>query len=121
MLALAVALAGCLPQEKVHKGKRTSVWIQELREGRWPSDRWRAAQAIGEIGPEARRAIPDLIQALKNPDHLVRWAAAGALGRFGSEARDAVPSLRDLAARDPSPAVRDAAEESLRQIDQGGS
>jgi HEAT repeat protein len=116
VLGLALGLVGCQP-EKVYQGKRTSLWVKQLRESRGPSDRWRAAVAIGEIGPEAREAIPDLIRALQDRDYLVRWAAAKALGRFGPEARAAVPPLQELAAKDPNPPVRREAAEALGKID----
>jgi HEAT repeat protein len=64
---------------------------------------------LGEIGPAAKEAVPDLIAALKdqeedvrsNPaDPLlkdlgghVRRAAARALGRIGPAAKEAVPDL----------------------------
>jgi HEAT repeat protein len=116
VLGLALVLLSCQP-EKVHKGKRVSLWIQDLKEGPWPSDRWRAALAIGEIGPEARAAIPHLIKALQDHDDIVRWAAARALGRFGPEAGKAAAALQKLAAKDPHAAVRAAARDSLWDID----
>jgi HEAT repeat protein len=119
VLGLALALAGC-QQEKVHKGKRVSAWVVQLREGTWPADRWRAALALGEIGHEARGAIPDLIEALEDHDHLVRWAAAGALGNFGPEARPALDALRRVAAKDPNRAVRRAARAARRKIEREG-
>jgi HEAT repeat protein len=116
VFGLALVVVGCQP-EKVHKGKRVSLWIEELKEGAWPSDRWRAALAVGEIGPEARAAIPHLIAALRDNDATVRWAAARALGRFGPQARKATGALVKLATSDPHAAVRVAARDSLAEID----
>ena len=56
----------------------------------------RAAAAMDDrlqgIGPEA---VPDLAEALRDPDWRVRWAAASALEYLGPEAADAVPALAD--------------------------
>ncbi len=53
-----------------------------------------AARMLGEIGPEAALAVPDLVRALENPDRGVVSQAAWALGRIGAAA---VPSLIPLA------------------------
>ena len=53
-----------------------------------------AADALGSIGTEAKAAVPDLVNALKNDkDAFVRSSAASALGRLGTEAKAAVPDL----------------------------
>jgi HEAT repeat protein len=49
-----------------------------------------AARALGNIGPDARAAIPALGKALRDKEGRVCWEAAGALRRIGKEA---VPSL----------------------------
>ena len=55
--------------------------------------RWRAASALGEIGPEASPAVPSLIDTLQDEDGYVRRIAAYALGKIGSAAVTAVPQL----------------------------
>ena len=52
-----------------------------------------AAEALGEIGPEAKVAIPALMKALGDSKGGVRLCAARALGRVGPEAKAAVPAL----------------------------
>ncbi len=48
--------------------------------------RYRAADAIGRIGPSAKEAIPHLIQALKyDESHIVRNHVGSALGKVGLE------------------------------------
>ena len=54
-----------------------------------------AAVTLGEMGPEAKDAVPALIQLLQDQDAegFVRGNAARALGEIGSGAVDAVPVL----------------------------
>ena len=58
--------------------------------------RW-TAKAIGNIGPEARAAIPFLIELLDGESDDVRAFAAEALGKMGVHAKQAVPVLRRTA------------------------
>jgi HEAT repeat protein len=55
-----------------------------------------AAQALAEMGAEAKPAVGALTTALKDSDLFVRRFAAQALGEIGAEARDAVPGLSAL-------------------------
>jgi HEAT repeat protein len=111
---LALLPAGC-EREPTFQGKPRNYWIQELRSASSTTS-MRAAHAVGHFAPEAREAIPDLIELLDAREPLVRWAAAAALGKFGPAARDAVPALRRLAAEDPEAAVRDTADSALARI-----
>ncbi len=78
-----------------------------------------AAWALASIQPDNKQAIdkatPLLSEALKNEQEFVRLNAAIALGRLGPAARAAAPALQTLD-KDPSPAVRAAAEEALRRM-----
>jgi hypothetical protein len=109
--------AGC-KGEAVFQGRTTSYWIGQLKSPNY-MDRMRAANALSHLGPEAKRATPDLVKLLDDPQPLVRWAAADTLGEFGPDAHDAVPALKELAARDPYPPARHAAQQSLRRISPG--
>jgi HEAT repeat protein len=75
-----------------------------------------SAAALGELGPEAKIAVPALIGALKNEDARVRQAAAEALGKIGPDAHKAVPSLHQ-ALKDTDSAVSAAAAAALKKID----
>lgn len=44
-----------------------------------------AAAALGEIGPDAKAAIPILEQSLKDKDPLIRVGAAGVIGKIGGD------------------------------------
>ena len=52
-----------------------------------------AADALANLGPEAKEAESVLIQALRDEDKDVRGAAAKALWKIGPETEDAVPAL----------------------------
>jgi HEAT repeat protein len=53
--------------------------------------RWKAAQALEQIGPAAAEAVPALITALGDDDVGVRSAAAKALGEVRGERRPGQP------------------------------
>src|SRR5262249_8047597 len=79
--------------------------------------RYQSAEAIGALGPQARRAVPLLTQALADKDryaHYVRLHAATSLGKIGPAAEPAVPALTGLLHDDA--VVAAAAREALRKI-----
>ena len=78
-------------------------------------DRKHAAETLGEIGPEAKDAIPRLVELLMDLKEALREAAAGALGEIGSAAKDAVPKLVALL-KDTHDYVRLAAASALGEI-----
>ena len=67
--------------------------VSILNESKNPTFRKRAAEAIGEIGPEAAIAIPSLIKALRDDDTYVRRSAASALGKVGPLTKEVIPAL----------------------------
>src|SRR5262249_10865565 len=52
-----------------------------------------AAAVLGQMGSDAKEAVPHLSHALRDGDSSVRLAAAQALGCLGPEARTAAPAL----------------------------
>jgi len=81
-----------------------------------PFEQWTeqeaAADALGRIGAAA---VPELTQALMNPDAAVRLKAVEVLGRMGQEAQGAVAVLVTLL-NDPDEKVRKATARTLGQI-----
>ncbi|MCL2281513.1 MAG: HEAT repeat domain-containing protein [Dehalococcoidia bacterium] len=74
--------------------------------------RYEAAVAAGELGETA--AVPQLIELTTDPDAEVQMAAVLALGKIGGkEAKQQLTSLRSH----KSQAMRDAAEQSISEID----
>jgi HEAT repeat protein len=57
-----------------------------------------AAWALGGMGANAARAVPDLVAALEDKDPLVVSQAAWALGQIGPRAKDALPALEKMQA-----------------------
>ncbi len=58
--------------------------------------RWRAAEALGNLGAEAQPAVPALTGVLRDRSPDVRWRAAEALGKIGADAVSSVPSVAAL-------------------------
>jgi HEAT repeat protein len=82
-----------------------------------PHNRRLATAALAGIGPDGAEAVPDLAEALKDPDAQVRRNAALALGNMRERAEEAVPALvKLLDPRDPADDVRRYAMEALAFI-----
>ena len=58
-----------------------------------------AARALGKIGPDAKAAVPYLIEALN--DLIVQSSVTNALGEIGPNAKAAVPHLIEIVLNDP--------------------
>jgi serine/threonine protein kinase len=75
-------------------------------------DRARAARVLGGIGPDARAAIPVLLEVLRDREAIVRFDAAKALEKMGDAAREALSE----ALQDDDEVVRRIAAEALARI-----
>jgi HEAT repeat protein len=73
-------------------------------------------ETLGELGPEARTALPQLNAALQDRNVEVRRAAADSLARLGPDARGSVGALTD-ALKDPDAEVRVRAAQALWKVD----
>jgi HEAT repeat protein len=60
-----------------------------------PADERRAdaAGCLGDLGPAAKSALPDIIKALKGTDAAIRKAAISSLGKIRSEPETVIPLL----------------------------
>ena len=72
--------------------------------------------AISRMGPNAREAVPALINALTDKQTRIRHAAADALGKVGPAAMNALPALVVRSLRDADFQVRLAALDSSNRI-----
>jgi HEAT repeat protein len=71
--------------------------------------------AIGLGFAEDEATLPDLIEALRDPEPEVRVAAAWALGEI--ESPEAIPPLTEALAGDEEAGVREAAAWALGEIE----
>ena len=73
------------PSGPLYAGRRLSEWTSLLREGN-EFQRLCAARSLGDMGADARQAVPDLIESLSEADSFIRSAAAYSLGQIGPDA-----------------------------------
>jgi HEAT repeat protein len=82
-----------------------------------PVLRANAAEALGNVGPEAQSQVRRLIEAMKDVDPRVVGATLWALGRLERGAVEAVPHLQQFAGdTDRSPNLRKMATEAIDAI-----
>jgi HEAT repeat protein len=83
-----------------------------------------AVWALTRIDPGrpeiAETGLPILTRALQSGRELVRAEAASTLAEIGEPARPAIPALQ-AALNDPSPSVRQAAENAIQRIETGAA
>ncbi len=81
-------------KEPEFEDRPLSSWVLDLK-GLAPQTRNAAAYAISGMGPEAKSAVPALIDALKDPIAAVRFPVCIALREIGPDAEAAVPALTE--------------------------
>ena len=70
---------------------------------------------LGEIGPEAKAAVPALTELLKDNSTSMQEILAEALGKIGPNAKDVVPAITELL-QDKAYAVRASAARALGRM-----
>jgi HEAT repeat protein len=78
--------------DPLYAGRRESEWIK-LLESDNPALRLAATRSLGDMGPEAKPAVPSLIKKLDERDAFIRSAAAYSLGQIGPDAARAIPAM----------------------------
>jgi HEAT repeat protein len=74
-----------------------------------------AVLALGDLGPDAREAVPSLCEVLRNDEEpTVRRRAAVALGEIGAE--EAIPALQEASSHDDNERVREMVDAVLAEI-----
>jgi HEAT repeat protein len=110
LVLFALWAVGCGPPRVEHS---VPSLVKTLKNDKDPNMRYWAAESLGNFGPPAREAVPDLIEALKDPEPMVRMGAAYALGEIGPTP-EAVATLKQ-ALKDPDQKVREGAAYALRK------
>ncbi len=94
-LALAALIASLTAtagdeQLTLYKGKSIAAWVAAVKE---PSGRFNvdAIRVLAELGPDARDAVPVLIESLNDKEAF--WDAADTLAAIGPDAKAAIPAL----------------------------
>lgn len=113
-------LLGSLKREPFERGRPLSYWIDELKDED-AARREEAAATLGCMVPQAKVAVPTLIQVIKDDDPKVRQAAIAALSRLGPYAQDSVPALLQVYEdRNEEREIRWAAIAALGKMGTGG-
>jgi HEAT repeat protein len=112
----AVAQTPTKVKEPVSSGRPLSRWIADLK-AQAPQTRNAAAYEIAGMGPAAAAAVPALIEALDDPDPVVRFPVTVALGEIGPGAKAAVPRLKQMVDEEINDEIAAAARRALRHIE----
>jgi serine/threonine-protein kinase len=122
LIASLACIAGALWWKEFRAASRAEhLWIDALKHTN-SVVRAEAARALGDLGPDAKNAVPALIAVLDDPDIDVRAGAIHALERIGSGAAKAIPPLIRLSKSDESESVHNLASKAIETIrnDTGG-
>ena len=96
------------------------VFVEGLKNQKSWALRGGSIAALGQMGPEAKTAVPDLIEMLKDQYEDIRQLAVDALAQIGPDAKAAVPALRALS-NDPDSQVRQKSAQALQRIQGEGA
>jgi len=91
-LPCAFQVAVAQQKEPVYDGKPVSEWIARLKD-KDDNVRLKAFFSLRQLGPEAKAAVPVLLESLKDTNATVRCESAFTLQRIGPAAKPAIPTL----------------------------
>jgi HEAT repeat protein len=111
LVALALLISALAPRSADAASARDRL-AQILRSAK--DYKQRVAAAIGLARLNDRQAVPALIDALKDPQGMVRGTVAGALGKLGDQR--AKPALEALLKREQDPFVLRGAQSALAAL-----
>jgi HEAT repeat protein len=81
-----------------------------------------AAETLGNMGPAAASAVPQLVKLLTPGDDVetlyAQEGAIRALGKIGASAREALPELQKLREAEDGEGRRDLITEAINRIEQ---
>jgi HEAT repeat protein len=88
------AQAEALQRLRAGRQAAVPVLVDLLREkSADPEQRWRAAELLGAIGPDAANAVPTLLAARQDADPHVRTVVVQTLGKLAPASAEAIPVL----------------------------
>ena len=111
--ACFLVLLACAPVAGAESSPVSDA-LQSLKSGD-TATRIAVVDRLGELGPKAARAVPEVTALLADADPMVRAHAAQTLSKIGSAAQSAVPALARLIV-DPSEEVRREAATAIGAI-----
>jgi HEAT repeat protein len=91
-LLCAVQHGAAQEKEPVYDGKPVSEWIARLKD-KDDQVRLKAAMSLRHLGPQAKAAVPALMDSLNDRNVSIRQESAFALLRIGAAAKPAIPAL----------------------------
>jgi HEAT repeat protein len=116
---VAVLFAGCIEsdrEEARYEGVPTSIWVLRMRDED-VAVRQEAARALGVLGPsELEETLTPLLEALQDPDPMVRYHALVSIGKLRPPARKASVAV-GRAINDKDKRVVKAAIQVYRQLE----
>jgi HEAT repeats len=89
--------------------------IRICKEPRYPTSQASAADALGDVGPAAKAAIPLLLRHFTHTNAEVRIFAVSAVHRIGGDPSIVVPAMKRML-KDPEGAVRSSAVAALERV-----
>jgi HEAT repeat protein len=92
-----------------------AVLVEELNDSH-PNNRYKAAWALGQLGPDARDTSPDLIGAMHDANNSVRYYAIQSLNAIGATNEALYPALFSALA-DGNKSVSANAAEMLNKLE----
>ena len=107
-------LLGVIKREPFEEGRPLSYWANALKDED-VNIRQEAALVLSRMSPDARSAMPQLVEALKDSNPNIRVNAAFALYKMGAETKSFVPAFCD-SLRDEIPYVRLDAALTLQKL-----
>lgn len=79
--------------EPKYKGKPLAYWVERLQKGETDKDQLEAAEALKVFGPDAKWAVPTLVEMLDDRSYVYQRMVTEILCEIGPAAKEAVPDL----------------------------
>ncbi len=120
-LAFALLIVGWLFTSRIQLARLNNrvlgKFVATLKDAKQPPMvRVFAANALGDLGPDARGELENLMEVLHDPNVQVRVVAAKAIGEIGTGDAYLLAALRKIRERDEFPETREAIDAAIEQL-----